>query len=315
MSELSAELIAQAFHAACLAELNALKPGNVSVYSEGHGMRVSDFLHSADCVAGVMAQTDLGVGERILRSIQATQQAVGCNTNLGIVLLCAPLAQAAYDTLKNSKRSLWQALQQVLHSLDQTDAEQVFRAIRLAAPGGLGASDQHDVSQPAQTNLRAIMQAAEQRDRIAYQYSHDFADITAIGLPVLQHEFERQASLAWASVGVYLNFLASFPDSHIMRKQGVEIAMQVCQDAESLLALYNKQSDTQTLTEPLLVFDQQLKTQGINPGTSADLTVATLFAAQLQELLDNRFIAGPLRAAFEAREHDRVENGMQSLAY
>jgi triphosphoribosyl-dephospho-CoA synthase len=35
---------------------------------------------------------------------------------------------------------------------------------------------------------------------------------------------------------------------------------------------------------PLLAFDRALKERGINPGTSADLTVATLFAATLEDL-------------------------------
>jgi triphosphoribosyl-dephospho-CoA synthase len=33
-----------------------------------------------------------------------------------------------------------------------------------------------------------------------------------------------------------------------------------------------------------MAFDRSLKARGLNPGTSADLTVATLFAASLQAL-------------------------------
>ncbi len=50
-------------------------------------------------------------------------------------------------------------------------------------------------------------------------------------------------------------------------------------DAESL-----KGEDPQALTPKLLAFDRSLKERGLNPGTSADLTVATLFAGALQAL-------------------------------
>ena len=322
MNDTLSSPIAQAFWQACVLELEALKPGNVSVYSEGHGMQVSDFLRSAESCADIMAQPGLSVGARILRSIQATRQAVNCNTNLGIVLLCAPLAQAMLDitpesaqTAPDLRPTLRQAVQQVLQQLSQTDAEQVFGAIRLAEPGGLGQSDQHDVHQPARASLLDIMTAAEQRDRIAYQYSHGLQDIFETGLPVLQRELQNRASLQWSAVGIYLNFLASFPDSHIMRKHGAEIAAQVCQQAQDMLYLYNKQVSSTELLEPLLAFDQDLKRQGINPGTSADLTVATLFAEQLQELCINDFSASPLRAAFVTRQHIGANASMLPLVF
>ena len=100
-----------------------------------------------------------------------------------------------------------------------------------------------------------------------------------------------------------------------MRKQGMTTAQAVQQGAATLLALYNEQSDIQTLTQALLAFDQDLKAQGINPGTSADLTVATLFAIQLQELIDNQFTADPLWAAFNTREYDRTNSGNTRLVF
>ena len=52
-------------------------------------------------------RTDLTVGERILSAVQATQEAVGLNTNLGIILLCAPMIQAvSYTHLDVYKRQV-----------------------------------------------------------------------------------------------------------------------------------------------------------------------------------------------------------------
>ena len=87
--------IADAYRAACLAELAALKPGNVHRFADGHGMTVADFAASAEASAPTLAAAGAGVGERVLRSVEATRQAVGMNTNLGILLLAVPLAAAA----------------------------------------------------------------------------------------------------------------------------------------------------------------------------------------------------------------------------
>ena len=64
-------------------------------YAGGHGRTVGDFQKRAAVTAEVLGRPGLSVGERIQGSVEATSKAVGCNTNLGIVLLCAPLAHAA----------------------------------------------------------------------------------------------------------------------------------------------------------------------------------------------------------------------------
>ncbi len=87
--------IAEAFIAACRDEIEAPKPGNVHVFADGHGMSVRDFLMSAEAAAPGLSTPSSPVGARILAAVEATFAAVGMNTNLGIILLCAPLAAAA----------------------------------------------------------------------------------------------------------------------------------------------------------------------------------------------------------------------------
>ena len=89
--------IADAFHDFCLAELDALKPGNVHRFADDTRMSVADFERSAAAAAPVMGRAGLPVGKRILGAVEATRNAVGQNTNLGIILLAAPLASAALD--------------------------------------------------------------------------------------------------------------------------------------------------------------------------------------------------------------------------
>ena len=273
--------IAEAFWRACVTELEALKPGNVSVYADGHGMQAEDFLSSAEHCAGIMADPNLSVGERIFRGVEATRAAVNCNTNLGILLLCAPLAQAV---IKDEGDSLQDKLQQVLQNLSVNDTDWVFRAIRLAEPGGLGDSEQHNVQHAAAAPLLDVMAFAAERDRIAYQYVHDFGDVFNIGLPLLQRHLLRGVELKWAVVGVFLNFLAKFPDSHIMRKFGAHCAEQVYKNAQDWQSVYNSYVQPEQSLELLLGWDRQLKQQDINPGTSADLTVATLFVQGLKNV-------------------------------
>lgn len=275
--------VGAAVRAACLAELRALKPGNVHRHAAGHDMTVADFERSAEAIAPVFARPGLTVGERILGAVEATRAAVGCNTNLGIVLLAAPLAEAA---LAGRGRDLRQRLAAVLAGLDVADAERAFRAIRLAGPAGLGRVERHDVDQPARVTLRAAMAEAAVRDRIARQYASDYRDIFELGVPELRLALTRWNDEAWAAAQVYLSFLAGLPDSHIARKFGDTMAEQVRRRAAAPAALLRAADQPETARQALLDFDAALKAEGLNPGTSADLTVASLFALRLEDLLN-----------------------------
>ncbi len=86
--------IEAAYIEACRLDVASLKPGNVHVFADGHRMTVSDFSESARVSARYVADPTLTVGQRVRTGVEATFEAVGCNTNLGILLLCAPLALA-----------------------------------------------------------------------------------------------------------------------------------------------------------------------------------------------------------------------------
>lgn len=271
--------LANAFKAACMAELEALKPGNVHIFADGHGMTVQDFMASAEVVSAVIAQPNLSLGQRILHSVQATHKAVSVNTNLGIILLCAPLIHAA---LHADETNFLPKLKTVLVNSTVQDAEAVFAAIRLANPAGLGESAQHDVNQAAVATLLAVMQQGASRDLIAQQYANNFADM----LDSVDHY--RQVILkwqrpAWAATAVHLRLMAQFLDSHIVRKQGETIAKMVQAEAAAHEADFLKAYNPKNYQTPLLRFDADLKKRGLNPGTSADMTVATLLMAQLMQ--------------------------------
>lgn len=272
--------IAKAFRHACLAELWALKPGNVHVFADGHRMTVDDFELSAEAAAGPISRRGAGVGARIAEAVAATRAAVGTNTNLGIILLAAPMARAA-----ERGGPLRQSIAAVLAGLDREDAALAFSAIRLAAPAGLGRSPRHDVNEPPSGTLGEAMAEAAGRDRIARAYVDGFADLFDIGLPALAQARRAPIVPWWPATAVYLAFLSAVPDTHIARKYGADTAEAVRGEAAELCATLSAAAAAGCVADRLSRFDRSLKDRGLNPGTSADFTVATLFAAGLLSIL------------------------------
>jgi triphosphoribosyl-dephospho-CoA synthase len=273
MRALAPSEVAEAFRAACLAELSALKPGNVHVFAAGHGMETAQFEAAAAAAAPAIARGGASVGARVLAAVEASLAVAGCNTNLGIILLCAPLAVAA-----EGGGPLRDQLVQVLDGLDRADAGNAFRAIAAASPGGLGASAEADVRAPASVTLREAMALAADRDAIARQYVTGYADLFTRGIPVLAGDPLERERIEDA----YLAFLATLPDSHIARKFGPEQAEVVRTEAVALRGGLSGLSPGER-HDALLAFDTSLKARGLNPGTSADLTVASIFAALIEQ--------------------------------
>ena len=272
--------VAAAYVGACLAELAALKPGNVHRFAPGHGMSAAEFVRSAEASAGPIAARDARIGVRVRAAVAATLSAVGQNTNLGIILLCAPLAAA----VEREDVALRPGLAQALSALDQADAADVFSAIAAANPGGLGRSERHDVNAPATVTLREAMAEAADRDRIARQYVTAYEDVFSLGLPTLATARRRRCGSRWMTLAVYLAFLAAIPDTHISRKFGAATAEEIQREAAEWRGSLAATRDPEEMTEGLLKWDAALKSRGINPGTSADLTVATLFASSLSSM-------------------------------
>ncbi|GLK75955.1 triphosphoribosyl-dephospho-CoA synthase [Methylopila jiangsuensis] len=265
------EDVAQAFRAASRAELQALKPGNVHVFRPGHGMTAATFERAAEAAALPLA-TGATVGARIEGATLASLAAVGCNANLGIVLLCAPLSEAALT--RRDGESLTDALDRVLGGLTLVDAEAAYRAIASANPGGLGASARQDVRAAPTVTLRGAMAQAADRDRIAAQYVTGFADVLASA-----QAYAAKTPGPAAVEDVFLDLLARLPDSHVARKFGPEAAESLRDEAAAFLAALPAEPEARRAA--LDAFDLDLKTRGLNPGTTADLTVAAVFAASL----------------------------------
>ena len=278
------------FLRACTLDVAVRKPGNVSLASAGHGMQAEMFVASAQAAAGPLFQPGARVGARIEAAVAATWAVAGCNTNLGILLLSAPIALAVerFPDAASPLR-LRQAIEAVLAGLNLADAEAAYRAIANARPGGLGATTQQDVHQAPSIDLRAAMALAADRDSIAREYRDGYADLFDIGIPALGHGFSLMAMSAAdkpcaeeiaAVQRLYLTLLSRFPDSHIVRIHGKAMAHIVMTAAQAWLVRADLVAEIDT-DVAFAAWDASLKADRVNPGTTADLTVATLLIAGL----------------------------------
>lgn len=301
---LSAEIIADNFQAACRDELSALKPGNVHIYASGHDMEPRHFVDAAAAAAPAISRRGERIGRRVLDAVAASFEVAGCNTNLGIVLLCAPVA-AAVEKLELCKpdnaflkraeaiTQLRQSLARVLADLDQSDATDAFSAIALANPAGLGDAPSEDVKEPPTDTFLRAMQLAAHRDRISRAYATDYEDIFTLGMPAYERALADAERPDLAITTLHMTYLAAFEDSHIARKHGPQAAETVRREASELTGLFEPTTPP-TAFQPLLDFDSSLKQRGLNPGTTADLVVTTLFINRLiKSLLENSLTQRP----------------------
>jgi triphosphoribosyl-dephospho-CoA synthase len=268
------ELIEQHVQLACLLEVSAAKPGNVTPIHDFADMTYADMVRSALALGPVFAWRQIrtrGVGRLIADGVQATARVAPVNTNLGIVLLFAPLVRAA--ATRQAGEGLRAATERTLVQLDVDDAGAAFAAIAQARPGGLGEAPKHDVRAPARVSLRDAMAAAADRDSIASEYATGYAIVFETGLRLLADALRDGAGTLDAIVSLHLGLLASHPDTLIERKAGAAAARRVSCAAQEV------RDGTRSLQD----FDASLRAPDhrLNPGTTADLVAATLLAALL----------------------------------
>lgn len=272
--------IAATAQMACLLEASAPKPGNVSPGRHFADLRYEDFLASAVAIGEPMAGAGRRpVGETVRLAIEATSRWTRSNSNLGIVLLLAPLARAA---LVGAKTELRAALARVLEETSVDDARNVYAAIRLACPGGLGQAETQDVADEPVVTLLAAMRMAADRDGIAREYANRFEVTFETGASVLVRA--RTDGLSWddAVVETFLTLLAGNADTHIARRSGMALARKVSERAQSVLATGGVRSARGR--RATAEFDRSLRDEEnrANPGTTADLTAAAIFVTLLR---------------------------------
>jgi len=266
--------IGQCATLACVLEAAAPKAGNVHRSADFEELTFHDFLASAVAIApAIEAAPHTGIGQTVLDAIVATRRVVTTNTNLGIVLLLAPLAAVPRATSLSTA-----AVHEALARLTPDDCRLVYGAIRMAVPGGLGKVKEMDVADEPPPDLLLAMHAAADRDLVARQYVDDFRLVLDEALPQLIAGRSSGWSLTESIIHTHLSLLARYEDSLVVRKCGVATAKQVSAMAGGVLAA--GRPGEEAYYEALANFDFRLRTDGHrrNPGTTADLIAAALFA-------------------------------------
>ncbi len=268
-------MIESTIRLACLLEASARKVGNVHPAANFTTLKYEDFVRSAHAAAPAIARaTTSTVGRSILDAVNATRTVCEHNTNLGIILLLAPLTAAA------TRGSIRDHIGSVLRGLTVEDSADVFAAIRVASPRGLGDAPSEDVAAAPTRPLSEIMELAAHRDSIAAQYTTDFGLVVDHGLPVLA-QYGASFATNWerAIIELQLRLMAQQPDTDIARKCDWSIAEESARRAAEVLSA--DWWETAVGRERLAAFDAWLRGDGSqrNPGTTADLVTAVLFVA------------------------------------
>lgn len=265
------------FHAAVasILEARAAKPGNVHPGASFPDLAHADLVAAAVAIAAPLEDAPrVPLGRTILAAVTAARAATPSNANLGIILAIAPLAavpagSAAADPAGTAA---------VLAGLTPADAADVWRAIALARPGGMGTSDRHDLHAPPPADLLDAMRAAAHRDQIARLWATGYTDLFAGPVADLAAEVAAGHTLDEAIVRSHLRQLDREPDTLITRRHGVDIAAAVSRAAGAVLAA------GADWRQAAAAFDRALRVpRRVNPGTTADLLAAALYILLREE--------------------------------
>jgi triphosphoribosyl-dephospho-CoA synthase len=278
--------IGQCVALATLLEATAHKPGNVHRGADFEDVTYPEFVAAGIAIAPVLeAAAGRPLGATILAAVEATRRATPRNTNLGTILLLAPLAAVPRS------QSLADGVAAILAGLSADDARDCYAAIRLAAPGGLGHVEQADVASTPPADLLAAMRLAADRDLVARQYADGFPQVFECVVPWLAADLKAGMAPLDAIVHVHLRLMSEFPDSLIGRKCGAVVARRSANLAAATLAAGPPGSDA--YYDSLNDLDFWLRSDGHrrNPGTTADLLAAGLFVL-LREGIMNEPLLG-----------------------
>ena len=301
-----AKHISKCLEMAILFEVSANKPGNVNFVVGFEGTRVEHFLSSAVAAApsfeeaarrgiavasGKLKVTDIGMGQLMkdcVADIHAWQR--GGNTLLGTVMLFVPMAVAAGMTPIDDKGKfdlvkLRENMKLGVESTTAHDAVGLYDAIAIANPSGLnGAPDLSVTDSQSKARLMRenvslfqVFKIAEGYDDICFEWVNNFPTTFDLAFPYLMEQLSGKGKcLNTAIIHTFLKVLAERPDTFISRKVGLEKTLPISQDAKQVLQLGGV--ETPIGRESILLFDKKLREYGnnYNPGTTADITAATL---------------------------------------
>lgn len=274
--------IGRCVEAACVMEVLAPKAGNVSPGKSWNftDLSVAEFLTSARAIRPVFERAgELTVGELVLAAVRATRESVSTNTNLGQILLLAPLAKAAARNGRIDQENV----AAIVRKTTVDDAAAVYEAIALAKPGGMGRRDDQDVADRPTCTLTEAMTLAAGYDDVAAQYAGGFGSVFEIAGEIAD-EIVKHGEWKRAIADVHLMQLVQ-GDTLVRRKCGAEVEAELKLRAANALG---HRGDAMRYRDELEAFDRWMRADGNrrNPGTTADLITAGLFVGLFAGTID-----------------------------
>ena len=267
------------------------KPGNVHRTRDFDDMVFEDFLLSAVVVGDIFREAcssinkdkleEAHLGRYICEAVRETNKWVETNTNLGIMMMCMTIACSA--AISDSFDELQDNIVKIMDATTVDDACDLYDAINLADAGGMGDQDDFDVnSASAKDELRAngqtmydVLEISAGWDRLANELTNGMPVCFEIGYPTYS-KLRETSSLNKSSVLTFLKILSEVPDTLISRKYGDEVAESVSFKTKELLSC---EDDFDIKVKE---FDDYLFDNGYNPGTTADLTAASIMLSYLK---------------------------------
>jgi triphosphoribosyl-dephospho-CoA synthase len=299
-----AQHISRCLQLAILLEVSADKPGNVNFASSFESTNVVHFLASAvaagpsfqqaaergiQIAQGKLQVSEAGLGELIkLGAKEISEWQRGGNTILGTVMLFAPIAVAAGMTqtgegFRLDFGQLRKNIDAVIKASTPVDSVNLYEAIDIAMPSGLNQAPDLSVSDPASKQrlikenitLYKVFDIAKDYDDICSEWIRNYPIIFDLAYPYLTEQL-KDADINTAVVNTFLKILSEHPDTFIARKAGLEKAKKVSAQAKWVVDLGG--ASTPDGIVAVAKFDRSLREAGnhYNPGTTADITAATL---------------------------------------
>jgi triphosphoribosyl-dephospho-CoA synthase len=286
------------------------KPGNVHRAADLEEATFEQFIASSVAIGPILLEvaergfkvgkgeikpSEVRVGEAIKRAIEDTMRwQRNENTNLGIVMLLMPLTAAAGMTLaqegKIEIKKLRKNLLKILRAATPEDAVNVYEAILIAKPGGLGNVTELDVRdekskekiREERISLYEVMKISSKWDNISKEWVTGMGITFEFGYPLVKKLYKRTKNMNVTTVQTFLEILARYPDTFVQRTHGKKIAGVVSEEAKVIV----EKGGMLTSAGRALVakFDRKLRRKDINPGTTADLTASSLMLAILDGL-------------------------------
>ena len=203
------------------------------------------------------------------------------------MILLSPVATAAgmiSPTGNFDLQRLRRNLRRVIESTTPIDAVNLYTAIGIANPSGLGKAPALDVTDPDSVNriidekisLYRVFKIAEKYDSICFEWVNNYPITFDFAYPSLANRLQIGGDPVHAVVQTFLEVLAEVPDTFIARKTGIQKSREISLEARRILNLGGV--ETQAGRKSLMEFDRELRRSSnlLNPGTTADILAAAL---------------------------------------